>query len=345
MFDKHQMHPSSAFFNLFPYGHGEYFIGKPPKGKISACRIRISYDDVRLHSVIQLIGLPFISDKELVVWSFEIPTMMKCYVNLQIEWIDGYAYKMRPLPWRRYYADNYYKRLKAKAEKDQFGILFYKLLNNSSYGKHLEKPHNETFINYVRDDGIIDSIVEPNEEIKISSKYTYLPVGSCIPAYSRVDLIERAFEIGWEYVVYFDTDSIFFIMNEQTMKAWSKFNQEDFLGGWGWEETIDRAQFTAPKRYKTETNGIATIKAGGINFDEYIKRVHKDEFDSLYDPSIMTEKEAISQINVSFDEINIVSSEWKVQRAYRCKGGTLIQFQDKSMSVQKKYLDIYNKNL
>ena len=345
--DLHQAHPSSAFYNLFPYGQGEYFVGKAPMGRICCCHILISYDDVRLHSVISLIGLPFVEDKELYVWDFEIPTMKKCYVNLRITYLDGYAYKMKPLPWRRYYADNYYRRLEAKKNKDAFNILFYKLLNNSSYGKHLEKPHNEVIENIIRDDGVIDSVITPvdKDDIKIQAKYTYIPVGACIPAYSRVTLVESALKLGWKNVVYFDTDSIFFIWNKETEKVWSNFDQTDFLGGWGWEEMIDRSQFTAPKRYKIEVDGKTTIKAGGINFAEYIKRVHHDEFIDVYDPTEMTEKEAIDKINIPFDEINIVSSSWKVQRAYRVRGGTLIEFQEKEMSVQKKYIDIYNKNV
>ena len=342
--DAHQMHPSSAFFHLFPWGEGEYFKGTPPLGKISACRVRISYTGVKLHSIIKLIGLPFIEDKEIVVWNFEIWTMKKCYIDLEVEYIDGYAYKMRPLPWRRYYADNYYKRLEAKKQGDAFYTLLYKLWNNSSYGKHLEKPHNLMIQNFIRDDGIIDSKTELKYDIRFNAKYTYIPVGSCIPAYSRVELIELALKIGWEKVVYFDTDSIFFIWDKESEKVWNETNQEDFLGGWAMEEFIDRAQFTAPKRYKTETNGVATIKAGGINFDEYIKRVHKDEFDAIYNPLEMTEKDAINSISIPFDEINIVSSEWKVQRAYRVKGGTIIEFQEKKMDIQKKYMDIYEKN-
>ena len=329
--DKHQMHPSSAFYNLFPYGEGLYYQGKPLAGRICACRIKISYDDVILHSIIKLIGLPFIEDKEIVVWDFEIPTMKKCYVNLKIEYIDGYAYKMRPLPWRRYYSDNYYRRLEAKRNGDSFNVLYYKLLNNSSYGKLLEKPHNNIIENTIREDGIIDSIVvdKPKEEWKDNAKYTYIPVGSGIPARSRVDLIETALKLSPDgsKIVYFDTDSIFFIMDDETMKVWETLDHNDFLGGWGWEETIDRAQFTAPKRYKTETGGKTTIKAGGINFDKY-KADHGLKKDD----------------SIPFDEVNIVSSKWQVQRAYRCKGGTLIKFQEKEMTVQEKYRLLYNKN-
>lgn len=341
--DLHQAHPSSAYYNLFPHGVGTYFEGRPPLGKRCCCRVKISYSAVRIHSVIQLIGLSWIDDKEIVIWDFEIPTMKKCYINLEIEYLDGYAYDMKPLPWRKYYEDNYNKRKEAKKRHDDFFTLLYKLWNNSSYGKHLEKPHNEVFENIIDEDGIITSKIKEKENVVINAKYTYIPVGACIPAFTRITLVESALQLGWENVIYFDTDSIFFIMNEESMKAWSTFNQKDFLGGWGWEETIDRGQFSAPKRYKIEVDGITQIKAGGINFDEYKKRVHHDEFEQ-YMESSNTEKEALSKINLPFDEINIISSEWKVQRAYRCKGGTLIHFQDKKMDIQKKYIDIYNKN-
>ena len=329
--DAHQMHPTSAYLNLFPYGKGAYFFGKPPVDKICCCRVRISYDDVKLHSVIKLIGLPFIEKKEIVLWDFEISMMRKCYVNFEVEYIDGYAYKIKKLPWRDYYKTNYLKRLEAKKAGDAFNVLYYKLLNNSSYGKHLEKPHNEIFRNIVRPlDGVIDSVVDPmpEDKIKANAKYTYLPVGSCIAAYSRVRLIELAMKIGWRKILYFDTDSIFFLWDDQTKAVWDRVDQRDFLGGWGWEELIDRCQFTAPKRYKTETNGKTTIKAGGINFERYKK-----------DHGIAPED------CIPFDEVNIVSSKWQVQRAFRCRGGTIIEFQEKEMNVQPKYQDIFKSNI
>ena len=346
--DAHQMHPSSGFLNLFPYGEGEYFTGEPPLGRICACRIRISYDDVILHSVIKLIGLPFIEDKEIIVWDFEIPTMYKCYVNLRVDYLDGYAYKMKPLPWRRYYSDNYNKRLEAKARGDSFFTLLYKLWNNSSYGKHLEKPHNMIIENIIREDGIIDSVIREKEadDIKINAKYTYLPVGSCIPAYSRVCLIETAFKLDptGKKILYFDTDSIFFLWDKDTEKRLQSINMNDELGGWAIEEFIDRAQFTAPKRYKTETDGLTTIKAGGINFDDYKITHYKEEYEELIAQGF-SNKEALENIIIPFDEINITYEKFKVQRAYRVRGGTIIEFQEKEVSIPKKYLDIYERNV
>lgn len=347
--DAHQMHPSQCYFHLFPYGKGTYFTGRPIPSKICCCRIRITYDDVKLHSIIKLIGMDFVQDFELVVWDFEIPTMRKAYVNLEVEYIDGYAYDSKPLIWRKFYADNYDERLKARAKGDNFNVLYYKLLNNSSYGKLLEKPHNDMFVNIINEEGIIDSEVMSKDTIEINAKYTYLPVGSAIPAYSRVNLIEKALLFGYENVLYLDTDSIFVILNEKTQAIWDNprnFNHRDYLGGWGLEEIIDRAQFTAPKRYKTEVNGETSIKAGGINFSKY----KADKVDELLtsEARIVSDderQEMIDKYQIPYDEVNIVSSKWKVQRAFRCKGGTLIIFQEKEMAIQKKYESIYSLNM
>lgn len=347
--DAHQMHPTQMASKPFPYGYGEYFTGPPTKlfKYINACHIKISYSNVKLHSIISLIGINFIEDRELWVWDFEIPTMKKVYVDLEIEYIDGYAYQARFAPFRKYVKQNYDDRLVARRNNDPFGTLFYKLLNNSSYGKFLEKPHNQIFANIIDPLGMINSdiIDKDEEEQKVNAKYTYLPVGSCIPAYSRVQLIETALLFGWENVVYFDTDSIFFIWNKHTKKVYESLDLEDHLGGWALEEICDRGQFTAPKRYKLEVEGKTTIKAGGINFTKYKEeQVNKQLADSGEIVSEEIKKSLIEQYQIPYDEINIVSSKWRVQRAYRVKGGTIIEFQDKEMKVPKKYIDIYNQN-
>lgn len=353
--DGHQMHPSQIYLKPHPYGFGEYFIGSPTKlfKHINVCHIRVSYDDVKIHSIIKLIGRDFGENIELYVYDFEIPTMRKCYINLQIEYIDGYCYKARFLPWREYVHENYILRLEAKAKHDAYNTLRYKLLNNAgAYGKFVEKPHTEIFENYINNDGIIDSKIVPKEfedAMKMfNAKYTYIPLAS-IPAWSRVELIETALKFGWENVIYFDTDSIFCLYNDFTKNVLNtQINLKDELGGWGIEEICDRAQFTAPKRYKLEVkngdNIETTIKAGGINFDFFKEHTHAEELEFYMKEYGLSRKEALEKIDIPFDEVNIISSSWEVQRAYRVKGGTLIEFQTKKMDVQKKYIEVFNKN-
>lgn len=355
--DGHQMHPSQIFLKPHPYGYGEYFTGSPTKffKHINVCHIRVSYDDVKLHSIIKLIGRDFADQVELYVYDFEIPTMKKCYVNLEIEYIDGYCYKARFLPWREYVHENYIKRLEAKREGDAYYTLLYKLLNNAgAYGKFVERPHTQIFQNYINEEGIIDSQIinkelDPNDLKLYNAKYTYIPLAS-IPAWSRVELIEHALKLGWENVLYFDTDSIFCISNEFTRNVLkTQINTNDELGGWELEEIAERVQFTAPKRYKVEKidedgQKKTKIKAGGINFDFYKEHTRQEEINYYLTELGMSRKEALEKINIPFDEVNIVSSSWEVQRAYRVKGGTIIEFQTKTMDVQDKYIEIYNKN-
>lgn len=354
--DGHQMHPSQIYLKPHPYGFGEYFKGSPTKffKHINVCHIRVSYDDVKIHSIIKLIGRDFADSVDLYVFDFEIPTMMKCYVNLEIEYIDGYCYKARFLPWREYVHENYLKRLEAKAQGDAYYTLLYKLLNNAgAYGKFVEKPHTEIFQNYINEDGIIDSLIvskeyENSDMRMFNAKYTYIPLAS-IPAWSRVELIETALKLGWENVIYFDTDSIFCYANEFTKHVMeTQINLNDELGGWELEEIALRGQFTAPKRYKLEVekNGSkeTKIRAGGINFDFYKEHTRAEEMEFYMQEYGLTRKEALDKINIPFDEVNIISSKWEVQRAYRVKGGTIIEFQTKEMSVQDKYIETFKKN-
>ena len=325
--DMHQAHPTSAFKNLFPYGKGEFFTGKPNfKGfRINCCHVLVTYSSVKLHSVIKLIGIDIAENFELWLWDFELPLMYKCYCDLKVTYIDGYSYKAKFLKWREYYNDNYKNRAKAKAEKDAFNIMYYKLLNNSSYGKLLERGHDISYKNIINDLGLIDSEILPREKTDINAKYTYLPVGSCIPAYTRVRLVETALLFGWQNVVYFDTDSIFYIETEDNKTTLEKrVNLKDELGGWGIENDIVRAQFCAPKRYKLkeiQDNKIQdVIKMAGFNFKAF-------------------------DFAPSYEYIDLYAGKYNVQGIRRCRGGTLVILKPKEVKIDKKYIDIYKQNV
>ena len=322
--DAHNMHPSQAYFHKFPCGKGTYFEGKPDTtgSRMSCCRIRISYTGVKLHSVIQLIGMKTAQDYELTVWDFEIPTMMKCYENLEIEYVDGYSYATRFFPWRQFYMTNYVMRLKARKIGDAFEVMYRKGLNNSSFGKLCEKPHNVVFVNTINNNGVIDSDIVPvdKEDIKTGARYTYLPAGSAIPAFSRVCLIETALLFGWRKVIYFDTDSIFVIDDAESEAVWDTLPKEDMLGNWGREPDISRGEFDAPKRYKImeDDKQSPTVHAAGIN------------------PSLFEE--------VMWEDIDLVEGKYLVQKGYRVKGGTIIDRQLEEMQVQEKYERVYRRN-
>lgn len=331
--DAHQMHPSQIVSHLFPYGKGEYFEGKPKyrSARRYCLHILVSYSGVYLHSVIKLIGTDIASNAELYVWDFEIPTMKKCYRDLDIKYIDGYAYKIKSVPWAGFCRENYALRKKAKSIKDSFGIMYYKLLNNSgAYGKFLEKAHNECFENIVAPNGSVDSLVHartPREsdvaESVCNSTYTYLPYGSCIPAWSRVTLIETALKFGWENIVYFDTDSIFFVKNEKTLKTLETLDTRDELCCWGVENDIETGEFTAPKRYKLieiEKDGTTRdqITMAGVNFEK--------------------------GTTPTYENTDIIDHVYTVHRMKKVKGGSVLITEPKHIRVKKEYETILKTN-
>ena len=319
--DAHQMHPFQMATRLFPYGTPEYFQGKPPFGKISLCHVKVSYSDVKLHEIISMIGVDFCKDAELYLWDFEIRTCEKCYIDFEVKYIDGYAFQAKRFrPWR-YVVDNYKKRLKAKKEGDAFGVTYYKLLNNSCYGKFLEKPHPITFKNIINQDGVIDSEKIEKKDVAPNARYTYIGVGACIPAYSRCYLLETALRISpsGKDIIYFDTDSIFFLDNETTRRGLKRIKIGENLGDWAFEPTLIRSEFSAPKRYKgVAEDGSMIVHMAGINFK-------------------------VAEMP-SYDDLDIDKGTFMIQGSMRCKGGTLIITKEKQLKIAGKYARYFELN-
>ena len=128
-----------------------------------------------------------------------------------------------------------------------------------------------------------------------------------------MELVETALKFDWRNILYFDTDSIFCLYNEHTKKVLeTEINLKDELGGWAVEEICERAQFTAPKRYKLEVKDgdqvKTTIKAGGINFDFYKEHTYSEKLEFYMTEYGMSRKDALNMIDIPFDEVNIISS-------------------------------------
>ena len=72
----------------------------------------------------------------------------------------------------------------------------------------------------------------------------------------------------------------------------------------------------------------------------YERQDNETDEEYIYNLNTMANK-----ISFPFEEINIVNSSYKVQRAYRVKGGTIIDFQTKEIKIPPKYATIYNRNI
>ena len=343
--DAHQMHPSQMYYKFFPYGHGKYFKGKPESdATINAIHIMVSYTGVKIHSnIICLNRAPdFTEGLELWIWDFELPTMYKCYEDLKVEYIDGYSYKMKRLPWRNLLAENYNNRLKCKANGDDYGQKRYKLLNNSFYGKLLENAKANTIVDIINEKGIIDSIELSKDSDSNCGKYAYIPVGSCIPAYSRVALVETALLFDYKDIVYFDTDSIFVMYNDNTRKVWesSRINKINFFGGWGLEGEKGLhygMRAVCSKRYITcDSKGNKDVKCAGMSVEEFFKQAAISEG---YIKEDERNSKAISQgVQKYLKEHDIKDLKMdgvtiKVKQRAKAKGGTIIKTVEKYIKL------------
>ena len=360
--DIHQAHPNSAYRHKFPYGRGTYFNqwSERPNGGMHCIHVKVSYDGVKLHNCIRLIGIDVVDDYDIYAWDFEIQQMYQCYENFHAEFIEGYNYRTKMLPWRKFYKDNYEMRKIAKKNKDDFEIHQRKLLNNSSYGKLLEHGHRTCFENIIDFDGCIDSIERDSTPKKRKSsdmdieeslqnddyaKFTCLQVGGVIPAYTRHYLIETALKLGWKNIVYFDTDSIFYLDNAETRENIKNVAIGEELGEYGFENDIINAQFTAPKRYKlTEIDKDGkkenVYHCAGINFNVKSVRQHDGSLKFYCAGHEVNDRDALP----TFDELNIIDGVYDIQCTRRCKGGTLIVMKRKEMGVQPKYQHIFDTN-
>lgn len=320
--DYHQSYPSaiaSVHAEIFPYGFGKYFQGKPSRhlGTVSCCHVRVWFDFPIYHEQIKTIGMPCASGLELWVWDFELLTMAKAYKGFRVVYLDGYEYRASPLPFRKYVLENYEKRLKAIAEGNSFLKAYYKLLNNSFYGKIAERAHESYFENVIREDGTIDS--EVRACAKRPGKYSYIPVASCITAYRRCALIEDALRLSpsGDSVLYMDTDSLFFLDNEETREGIKSLTIGEALGDFAFEADIERGQFTAAKRYKIVEKDVGTtVKAGGITMRD----------------------------GLDFDDVDLVEGTFTAKTAVRAKGGALIIDKVKELGVQAKYRETFDRN-
>ena len=327
--DMKQAHPSQMATKYFPRGNGKYlqfakntylkndFNGELIPNKIACIHCYVSYTSVKLHSVIPLIGLDYYVYKhELTLWDFEIATMFKAYNNLEIELIDCYYYNKSKLPFADYFKENFKNREIAKDNNDEYHKAYYKLLSNGVYGKLLEGGHNHIII---PDLGSVTGeyakiiINEEDKRYKIQGKYSALYVGSCVSAYTRCWLIETALKFDYRNILYFDTDSIFMLYNETTKEEYKNLPMERNLYNWGLEEISEKAQFTAPKRYKLKVDsGNTVIKSSGFN------------------------------ISGDYETTDIINNKIEVLQHFRVKGGTLLVPKEKEIKVQEKYKMIFD---
>lgn len=171
--------------------------------------------------------------------------------------------------------------LKKKAKREKTNkyeplIAFAKLIINSFYGKFGADPiHQNTEYEFI--DGKPMRVIEV--DVDIDKRPKYLPFAMFVTAYARDYLSRACNAIGWDNVVYTDTDSVH-VVNitadevERRLKAIGMVCDGSTLGGWDREEDgCPMGVYIRPKGYvhanDWDETPVTDVKlAGANNFDE-----------------------------------------------------------------------------
>jgi hypothetical protein len=221
--DRNSMYPSEMLLSLYPdtgtlekgtlkkheFGYGHFQIDQPPcpfpllpvrdKGKLCFPIGRLdgwwTYEEVR--EAVKVCGAKIVRQ------------------------LDGYGTNVACRPFVKFIRKNYDLRLKAKATKDDFGVIYYKLWMNTLYGKFAQHqggtelwrdfPSEKEMEGkrYVRTLMGFNVIEDEDESPAKSANFLW---GAYITAYSRINLHQNIMKVhnAGHKVVYCDTDSIFY---------------------------------------------------------------------------------------------------------------------------------------
>ena len=179
---------------------------------------------------------------------------------------------------------------------------FAKLIINSFYGKFGTNPEKEQCYYEMNEDGCLRVKTDP--ETKMDKHPFYLPFAMFITSYGRDIISQVCNAIGWEHVVYTDTDSVhvYGLPQDETIKRITEIGYK-----------IDSKELGALKHESTSPYGIYVRAKGYIHFDEEgnaieIKMAGVNSFENLK----------------TVDDIYDKKIHGVQKRAYNVKGGKLI---------------------
>lgn len=264
--DAASMYPSRVCCeNRYPYGKPMVITGEKIYSKtsqIALFKIKFCYNDrpimnpcVNLNKVLTKWMFPIHIDLDypltgeafdtITIWDFELEWYKKCFPGFKYEVLETILFNCSPCKLKPFF--EFYFREKQNAGKtgNKAYKAFCKLMINSVTGKFGERIHDIGYV--IQDDG---TLVQTDIPAK-AGKYTYVPLISAITAYGRCELLRRAYEVGFEKVLYCDTDSIFFTTTktELTKILGREWIGSD-LGQWELEDVYTGLQIACAKKYQ-----------------------------------------------------------------------------------------------
>lgn len=147
-------------------------------------------------------------------------------------------------------------RLKIENDANEFLRNCYKLCMNNLYGKFGEKIEKITLLKQLDENG--DWLVKSNYDkedstsntlIKKKSNYFYPPIAVYVTSYARMKMIKFIDLVGWENLLYMDTDSLHIIGNAKEILEENNCIHDTKLGYLKLEDIAYSERVLSPKKY------------------------------------------------------------------------------------------------
>ena len=209
-------------------------------------------------------------EEEILTLSNKDFELVKKFYNIEYEFVWGLGYETKKEFFKRY-ADTF---IAIKNREQGIRRAIAKILLNSPYGKTAENGFEEIYkYSLDENDEVVKELIGYSLE---DERYQYLPIAIAITSSARFYLLTTAEEIGFNNVLYMDTDSIKFFDKPVSFKF-----DPNLLGAWKDEGKAVLFKTIAPKKYGFYDGKKIYFKCAGFN-QKTLERDLKNEQEVSY---------------------------------------------------------------
>lgn len=267
----------------------------------------------------------------------EIDLLIKSGEKILIQGIHIYK---KGYPFKKFALDFYNNKQEMKKLGNEAMEKFYKLILNSSYGKTGEREISE--INRSCDKNFIGKIIEiiggkeyhfnclgglmkASKFLDSDSKNAFTPIAAFITSYARSYLHESMQKLGYENILYCDTDSIFTTLSQKEIDKKLKIDKLK-LGYWSYDyKNVDMVIYGVKdyiilkngQTVKQKLKGINLKNSSEIDVDEWLCERwttinHAIKIEDLEHQQIINQKKVLTRDYTKSQVINSQIKEIKI---------------------------------
>lgn len=285
--NKNQLNLLTIGFNVFYNKNEDNLIGEIQVGAINKNVFGLNSTEYLASNLID--GVPKGTNGKsedyryvINIWEFELNNILENTVLEDYDVLNTLQFKSNIGNFGKIVDDYTLMKIEGKKEGNNIKQNFAKLILNSFYGKLASKPERLERKVVLNKNNIATS--EQTDVEYLAEKKFYPAFSSCTTAWARVNLRTQLYKLGYNNILYFDTDSLYTLLpKEEVIKKLGNYrtvvddveilNDDNMLdkyelGKWDIEKTYTEFKTIGSKKYilKQKNNDIV-CKCCGVPQD------------------------------------------------------------------------------